>query len=171
MRVLETYDVLGHEVHIVMDSTSPDLKEFSCLMTVDNKKARISNCGFYNEETLNPEKILKEVIEESLNYVKNPSLGQFIQNNNFNGSEQEINAGDMVFRAAKNSHDWLIDNFTKEEIKELYKAIEPDLDLDSIKNEVFLKKDVFFNNTTHDDESLNVNEESLENEDYDDLEL
>lgn len=171
MRVLETYDVLGHEVHITMDNTSSDLKEFSCLMTVDNNKSRISNCVFYNGETLNPEKVLKEVIEESLSYAKNPNLGQFIQNNNFNGSEQEINAGDMVFRSAKDSHDWMMNNFTKEEIKELYKAIEPELDLDSIKNEVFFKKDVFFNNTTHNDESLDVNEESLENEDYDDLEL
>lgn len=171
MKIYETYNVLGHNVDIQMTNISADLLDFSCKIKVDNNNERISCCSFNKGEAFNPEKALIEVIEESLSYAKSPNLGKFIKDGKYDGSEQEINAGDMVFRAAKNSHIWLINNFTKDEVKELYKAIEPDLDLDSIGKEVFFKTNTLSFGSSRDTIDDDFEQEQLENSnDYEDFE-
>lgn len=170
MIVLDRYDVLGHTVRIQMESTSPNLREFKGGMTVDNNKTRFSNCIFGEGETVTPEKVLKETIEESLSYAKNPNLGAFIQNNNFGKNEQEINAGDMLFRAAKDSHDWMLKNFSVEEIKELYQAIDPELNLDSIGKEVFCRNNVFGSYNKNQEQYAPITTE-FENEEEKEIEM
>lgn len=126
MKVYESYNVLGHEVDIVMESTNRTLQEFACKIRVDGGKTKNCTCTFGDNEKLKPEKVLVDIIEGALSYEKSPDLGKFIKNGDFNGSEQEINAGDILFRDAKSNHKWLSQNFSMQEMEDMFKAIEPD---------------------------------------------
>lgn len=124
MKILETYDIFNHSVSVLMENKPEEPNEFVCNISVDGRPPYVLYTAFMDGERIDAEKPLVSLIEDALDYEKNNTLGEFIKNLGYNNSSQEINAGYMVFMSAKQSNVWLKDQFSKEEVNQLFSSIE-----------------------------------------------